>query len=69
MNSNKLKAAIVEAGYSQRKLAASIPMALNTLNAKVNGKNPITIDEAIMLSEKLNLSDEKFDEIFLEKSS
>lgn len=69
MNSNKLKAAIVEAGYSQRKLAANIPMALNTLNAKVNGKNPITIDEAIMLSEKLNLSDEKFDEIFLEKSS
>lgn len=69
MNSNKLKAAIVEAGYSQRKLAAIIPMALNTLNAKVNGKNPITIDEAIMLGEKLKLSDEKFDEIFLEKSS
>lgn len=69
MNCNKLKGAIVAAGYSQRKLAEVVPMTINTLNAKVNGKSPITIEEAIMLGKKLNLNDEQFDEIFLRESS
>lgn len=69
MNYDKLKGAIVAAGYSQRKLAEVIPMTINTLNAKVNGKSPITIEEAIMLGKKLNLNDEQFDEIFLHEPS
>ena len=69
MNSAKLKTALVESNFSQRKLAKSIEMSVNTLNAKINGKSPITIDEAVILGKKLNLSKERFDEIFLEKSS
>ena len=69
MNHNKLKGAIIAAGYSQRKLAETMPMTLNTLNAKVNGKSPITIEEAIMLGKKLNLNDEQYEEIFLREPS
>ena len=69
MNSAKFKSALVESNFSQRKLAKSIEMSVNTLNAKINGKSPITIDEAVILGKKLNLSKERFDEIFLEKSS
>ena len=65
MNSSKLKAALVESNFSQKKLAKSIAMSVNTLNAKINGKSPITINEAVLLGEKLNLSKERFDEIFL----
>ncbi|HBJ11128.1 MAG TPA: DUF739 domain-containing protein [Ruminococcaceae bacterium] len=69
MNCNKLKGAIVAAGYSQREFAKAVSMTVNTLNAKVNGKSPITIDEAITIGKKLNLNDNQFDEIFLREPS
>ena len=65
MNTNKLKAALVESGLSQRKLAEIMNVSKNTINAKINGKSPITINEAIFLRNKLNLSKEIFEEIFL----
>jgi transcriptional regulator with XRE-family HTH domain len=65
MNSKKLKAALVEAGYNQRDFAAAVQMSKNTLNAKLNGKSPITIDEALLFSEKLNLTKVNFEQIFL----
>ena len=69
MNSEELKKAIKNSGCSQRKLAKSLPMALTALNAKINGKRPMSIDEAIKISHKLNLSKAKFDEIFLDAFS
>lgn len=65
MNVKKLKAALVEAGYDQRSLAKEMKMSKNTLNAKLNGKSPITIDEAVLFGEKLSLTKDRFDEIFL----
>lgn len=65
MNTKKLKAALVESGYNQRVLAKEMNMSTNTLNAKLNGKSAITIDEALLFSEKLNLSKVSFENIFL----
>lgn len=65
MNTKKLKAALVESGYTQRDLAKEMNMSKNTLNAKLNGKSAITIDEALLFSEKLNLTKVSFENIFL----
>lgn len=69
MNTCKLKAAMTEARYTQRNLAKDMKMSVNALNFKINGKTPITIDEAVLLGKLLNLDNEKFNEIFLKKSS
>ena len=57
MTSNKLKGKIVEAGYSQRSLAAELGMSKNTLNSKVNGKIPFNTDEIEKICEKLGIHD------------
>lgn len=65
MNCKKLKAAVVEAEYNQRNLAKIMNMSVNTLNAKLNGKSKITVDEAVNFAEVLNLEKNRFFEIFL----
>lgn len=57
MANNKLKGKIVEAGYSQRSLAAEIGMSKNTLNSKINGKKPFNTVEIERLCEKLGIYD------------
>ena len=64
MNIQKLKAALVEKGFTQRSLSKEMNVSKNTLNAKINGKTPISIQEATKLAEVLNLSKEEFDTIF-----
>lgn len=55
--SNKLKGKIMEAGYSQRSLAAALGMSKNTLNAKVNGKIPFNTNEIEKICDKLGIYD------------
>lgn len=57
MANNKLKGKIVEAGYSQRSLAAAIGMSKNTLNSKINGKKPFNTVEIERICEKLGIYD------------
>ena len=57
MSSNKLKGKIVEAGYSQRSLAAELGMSKNTLNSKVNGKIPFNTNEIEEICKKLGIHD------------
>ena len=57
MASNTLKGKIVEAGYSQRSLAAELGMSKNTLNSKVNGKIPFNTVEIERICEKLGIRD------------
>ena len=57
LSNNKLKGKIVEAGYSQRSLAAVLGMSKNTLNAKVNGKVPFNTVEIEKICEKLGIRD------------
>ena len=57
VNVQRLKAAIVLAGYTQRTLAPAMGMSKNTLNAKVNGRAPVYCDEALRFCEVLGISD------------
>lgn len=57
MASNKLKGKIVEAGYSQRSLAAELGISKNTLNSKVNGKTPFNTAEIEQICNKLGIHD------------
>lgn len=65
MKVNKIKAAMVEAGYNQCNLANEMNMSKNTLNAKINGKSRLFIDEALMLCKLLDIPNEKMADIFL----
>ena len=56
VDSKKLKARIVLAGYTQGKLAKAAGMSVNSLNAKINGRAPMNCDEADTLSEILNIN-------------
>ncbi len=70
MNVNKLKAAIVESGYTQVSLAKELGVSKNTINAKINGKSRLFVDEACAICELLNISDDKQKaSIFLSGSS
>lgn len=63
---NKLKGAMVRAGFTQSAFAKALSMAPNTLNAKINGKTIITTDEAQKMCQVLRIQNasEKV-EIFL----
>lgn len=54
---SKLKGKIVEAGYTQRALAAELGMSKNTLNNKITGKTSFNMDEAMRLCELLGIQD------------
>ena len=58
MLANRLKGKIVEAGFTQRALAAKMGMTKNTLNNKVNGKTPFNLDEAEKLCVILGIHDD-----------
>ena len=66
VDTNKLKGAMVRAGFSQISLAKRLGMSKNTLNAKLNGKAKISTDEAKFMCEVLGIETEKEKiEIFL----
>ena len=70
VNTNKLKARIMESGYTQRTLAKEMNMGVNSLNEKVNGKTPFNIEQAVQLCELCHIeSDEEKCSIFLPKPS
>jgi DNA-binding XRE family transcriptional regulator len=70
MNANKLKGRMVEAGYSQKTLAAAIKMSENSLSNKLNGRSSFTLDEASEICALLSIVDptEKVS-IFLDRPS
>lgn len=55
INSKKLKACIFSAGYSQRSLAKTLGMSVNTLNAKINGKSDFNVDEVMKVCDALKI--------------
>lgn len=60
--SEKVRAAMVEEGYTQETLAKTIGIALCTLNIKLNGHRDLTIPEGKRIAEALNRT---LDELFL----
>ena len=55
MNINKLKSKIVEAGMTQEKLAVNLGISLQSLNAKLNNRSCLTIEEAKKITDILNI--------------
>lgn len=56
MNSLKLKARIMEHGYTQRTLANELGMNKNTLNSRVNGETKFRVDEVERICELLHIT-------------
>lgn len=70
MNSNRLRARMIEAGYTQRSLAQAIGKSENTLSNKMSGKTPFTTDEVLAICDCLHIIDNgERAQIFLSKAS
>ena len=57
VNTNKLKAMIVEKGITQTSLSGKLGLSIQGLNKKLNGRSPITLDEAYTLIDLLEIQD------------
>lgn len=57
MNLAKLRGALAEKGLTQEKLAKEMKLSTKTINAKLNGRAKISVEEASQLSKILDLKD------------
>ena len=66
MNNRKLKGKLVEKGFIHKDLAAKDcwNCALCTVSQKLNGVRPITLDEANIIGDKLELTAQEYYDIF-----
>lgn len=55
MQTNKLKAKMVEMGYTQIKLAKEMGITVQSLNSKLNGRSGFSLDEAISITKILQI--------------
>lgn len=70
IHSLRLKAIILEKGYTQRTLAERLGINKNTLNSKINGNSQFNIDEVDQICKILGInSAEEKCSIFLHNSS
>ena len=67
INSAKFKGKMVENNYNYQTLAPVIKCTPYILGRKIANENPMTLEEAMSLSEALHLTKEEFSEIFLSK--
>lgn len=65
INTQKLKGRIVEKGLSYQKLAKKVSCSAYTLGQKVLNRVDTTLEEAMILSDELDISDMEFKEFFL----
>ena len=60
VNTNKIKARIVEKGKTIEKLAADMDITPYTLGRKIRGQSQMTLKEADQLQQLLDISDDEF---------
>lgn len=65
MNLPKLRGKIAEQNIGHKEIGFEIKCSRQTVSNKVNGKTPITLEEAQKLSELLHLTDQDKIDIFL----
>lgn len=65
MNIPKFKGVCVEKEISRTELSSLWKCSLRTIQRKLDGESPITIDEAQIFSKRANLTDEEKYAIFL----
>ena len=70
MNLNKLNAKIVEVGIKKKMIAKRFGISVQALNKKLSGITKITIDDACLFCEILNINTyEEKAKIFLDRAS
>ena len=55
VNTNKLKARLALAGYTQDRLAKEVNMSINNLNCKINGRAIFNCDEVDSICKVLGI--------------
>ena len=65
INTNKLKAAIYEAGFTVKQLAEVMEIEYNLFSQKINGKSGFTAEQAFTICNLLGISMNTATEIFL----
>lgn len=66
MNLDKLRGALAEKRITQVELAKKLRLTPKTVNAKLNGHSPITVEEAALIVQYVKIDNP--DEIFFNKS-
>jgi transcriptional regulator with XRE-family HTH domain len=64
MNAKKIKARMIIMGLTQKNIAEVWGCATATVSQKLTGYRPISLNEANLLAEKLNLTDKEYYEYF-----
>lgn len=60
VNSRKIKARLIELGFTQKDLADVIGCRATSLNLKINNKRPMTLRDADRIGKFLSLSDQDY---------
>lgn len=68
INVNKLKGRLVEKGYNQKDVASRWGIAQPSANLKLNGKRPMSLDEACALAKMLEIGALEFPDYFFANS-
>ena len=68
-NYAKIKGRLREKGYSQADLARHLGIAVATINQKLNGCRPFTLDEADRIADFLEIADVEFGAYFFDPHS
>lgn len=55
MSFDKLKGKMTEAHVSQDKLSKHLGITIQSLNAKINGRSPFTLEEVVKITDYLSL--------------
>lgn len=64
VNALKLKARIMEFGFTQKDVARALNIALPTVSQKLNNKRPMYLQEADIIANLLEISTQEFGEYF-----
>ena len=67
INTAKIKGRIVEKGKTIQSIAPKIPCSPYTLGQKLLNETPMNLEEAIILSDELDITKDEFADFFLKK--
>lgn len=64
INTNRLKGRIKELGLTQADVAKALALSTSTVNLKLNGQRPMSLDEAETVAATLHISNDQFGNYF-----
>ena len=67
VNTNLLKAKIVENGDTQAQLAAALGISASNMNDKINGKSDFRQNEIVAIKNRYSLTADDVDRIFFDQ--